>query len=151
MKLRSKSSLFLIELIIVILFFSIAGTVCIQLFVKSHLLSSKTQAMNHCVKYAQNYAEVFTNLNGSEDSFSDFFEDSLFNNGDHTYCINYDKSFKTTTDPEAAFYRCSLAFDYTNKDIPMISVNFYKISDDSLLYSLDVKKYAFNGGAHYEK
>lgn len=39
----SKSSLFLIEMILAILFFSIAAAVCTQAFLKAHLLSKKAE------------------------------------------------------------------------------------------------------------
>ena len=55
----SKSSLFLIELIISILFFSLASAACIQLFVKAHLLDKKTQETNQIVMWSQNLAELW--------------------------------------------------------------------------------------------
>lgn len=55
----SKSSLFLIELIISILFFSLASAACIQLFVKSHLLDKKTQESNQIVMWSQNLSELW--------------------------------------------------------------------------------------------
>ena len=61
---HSKSSLFLMELIIALLFFSLASTVCIRLFVKAHSLSSQTVDMNHAVNYAQNMAETFIGCDG---------------------------------------------------------------------------------------
>lgn len=61
---HSKSSLFLMELIIALLFFSLASTVCIRLFVKAHSLSSQTVDMNHAVNYAQNMAETFVGCEG---------------------------------------------------------------------------------------
>lgn len=61
---HSKSSLFLMELIIALLFFSLASTVCIRLFVKAHALSAQTVDQNYAVNYAQNMAEAFTGCNG---------------------------------------------------------------------------------------
>lgn len=61
---HSKSSLFLMELIIALLFFSLASTVCIRLFVKAHALSARTVDQNYAVNYAQNMAEAFTGCNG---------------------------------------------------------------------------------------
>lgn len=61
---HSKSSLFLMELIIALLFFSLASTVCIRLFVKAHALSARTVDQNYAVNYAQNMAEAFTGCSG---------------------------------------------------------------------------------------
>ena len=55
----SKSSLFLIELIISILFFSLASAACIQLFVKAHLMDEKTQETNQIVMWSQNLSELW--------------------------------------------------------------------------------------------
>lgn len=60
----SKTGLFLMELIIAILFFSLAGAVCIQLFVRSHIISNESVELNCSVLWAQNVAETFYGCNG---------------------------------------------------------------------------------------
>lgn len=55
----SRSSLFLMELIISILFFSLASAACIQLFVKAHLLNIKTREQNQTIVWTQNLAELW--------------------------------------------------------------------------------------------
>ena len=50
---NSKSALFLMELIIAILFFAISSAVCVQLFVKAHLMSRDTTDLNHAVACAE--------------------------------------------------------------------------------------------------
>ena len=62
---HSRSTLFLLELIIAIFFFSVASTVCIQLFAKSHLLSKQTINENHAVTQTQNLAESFWGTDGN--------------------------------------------------------------------------------------
>lgn len=79
----SKSALFLMELILAIFFFSLASAVCIQLFVKAHLLGNDTTNRNHAVMWAQNIAEAYLGndgdfkstaklLNGISDSSNSF-------------------------------------------------------------------------------
>jgi len=46
------------ELILAILFFSIASAVCVQIFVKSHMLSNDSRALNHAVNECASIAEV---------------------------------------------------------------------------------------------
>lgn len=58
----SKSSLFLMELIIAILFFALASAVCIQLFAKAHLLGQTTMEENHSLLMTQNMSEIFLGL-----------------------------------------------------------------------------------------
>lgn len=59
-----KTGLFLMELIIAILFFSLAAAICIQLFVKSHMISEHSIALNHSILLAQNTAEIFYAADG---------------------------------------------------------------------------------------
>ncbi len=60
----SKSGLFLMEMILSVLFFSLSSAVCIQLFVKSHLISQQSVDLNRAVEYCQNVAEAFYGCNG---------------------------------------------------------------------------------------
>lgn len=62
-----SSSLFLMELIIAIFFFSAASAVCIQFFVKSHLLSQESNALNHAVNECTSTAELIN----TSDSIAD--------------------------------------------------------------------------------
>lgn len=62
-----SSSLFLMELIIAIFFFSAASAVCIQFFVKSHLLSRDSNTLNHAVNECASTAELIDTSDGIED------------------------------------------------------------------------------------
>ena len=53
-----SSSLFLMELILAILFFSITSAVCVQFFVKSHLLSQESQVLTQAVNECSTIAEI---------------------------------------------------------------------------------------------
>lgn len=61
----SKSSAFLMELILSILFFSIASAVCIQLFAKAHLLDQKTGFQNQAVIWSENLFSLWQASDGS--------------------------------------------------------------------------------------
>lgn len=52
------SSLFLMELILAILFFSAASAVCVQFFVRSHLLSRDSDNLSHGVNECSAVAEA---------------------------------------------------------------------------------------------
>ncbi len=75
-KIHSKSSLFLMELIIAIFFFSLASAVCVRLFVGAHKLAEKSVNLNHAVNWTQNVAETFYSCNGNLNSIVDNFENS---------------------------------------------------------------------------
>ena len=63
-------------MIIAILFFSLASAVCIQLFARSHLLSTQTVNQNHAVIQAQNLAESYLSLEGNVAAMQDLFSPS---------------------------------------------------------------------------
>ncbi len=64
----SKLSLFLMELIMAIMFFSLAAAVCVRLFAAAHFLAEKTENLSSAVMWTQNISEVFT---GKEGNFSE--------------------------------------------------------------------------------
>ena len=61
---NSRTSLFLMELIIVILFFAIASAICLRLFVGAHLLSEKDKNLSHALVWAQDLSESFYGCEG---------------------------------------------------------------------------------------
>ncbi len=62
---KSKSGLFLIELIISILFFSLGSIVCIQMFVASYVTAEDSARLTSAVVAAQSAAEIYKS-GGSE-------------------------------------------------------------------------------------
>lgn len=61
MKVResSKSSLFLLELMISIVFFALAAAGCVQVFAKAHMLSQEAGRLDLAVSVAQSLAEEY--------------------------------------------------------------------------------------------
>lgn len=64
------SSLFLIELILALFFFSVASAICVQLFAKAHLLSNEAELLTISVNECSNAAEIIR----SSDSYSEIEE-----------------------------------------------------------------------------
>ena len=63
-KLSSKTSLFLIELVLSIFFFIVATAICMQLFVNTYFFSLQTKEINQALLWSQNLAEPFLGNNG---------------------------------------------------------------------------------------
>lgn len=63
------SSLFLIELIISIAFFSLAAVVCLQLFFHAHNMSSRAADLTEAVRLSRTAAECFLASDGEEAEF----------------------------------------------------------------------------------
>ena len=93
---HSRSSLFLMEMIIAILFFSLASAVCIQLFARSHLLSTQTVNQNHAVIQAQNLAESYLSLEGNVAAMQDLFSPSELTD-ENTLRLAFDSSWNLCT------------------------------------------------------
>lgn len=98
---HSKSGLFLMELIIVILFFSLASTVCIQMFAKSHLISEETVNKNEAVLAAQNLAESWYAAGGDLTAMSAVFPDASVT--DDRLVLSYDSSWNLCDDASAVY------------------------------------------------
>lgn len=71
-----RSSLFLMELILAILFFSLASAVCIRLFVKAHTIGNDTQNLNRAVTQSQSAAEILSGCDGNLSDLQTFFPES---------------------------------------------------------------------------
>lgn len=148
---KSRSTLFLIELIIAIGFFAIAAAVCTQIFVKAHILSANTSDLNQAILYAESTAEAFRSCDGDFTSFA-----ALFPEG-HAYPAKdrrpeardsfdsghldlfYDKDW-INCDPSGSVYH--LLVNTTDEgDIRTAQISIIKTSSDEVIYSLDVHKH----------
>ena len=94
-------------MIIAILFFSLASAVCIQLFARSHLLSTQTVNQNHAVIQAQNLAESTENrlsLEGNVAAMQDLFSPSELTD-ENTLRLAFGSSWNLCTpEDNAGFY-----------------------------------------------
>ena len=61
---NSKSSLFLIELIVTLCFFSLASVVCVRLFIYAHKVSIESRRETLAIQISQNAAECFIAADG---------------------------------------------------------------------------------------
>jgi len=148
----SKSSLFLLELIIAILFFSISAAACIQLFAKAHAVDVRTGEQNQAIVWSQNLAELWRCSNGDitfvgEQIREDYFfpEGSVVYNpsGDvTTLTFQFDKNwFFTAGTPD---YRIVLESASMPDDSGMLyaSISLYKDAESGLpFYELPLQLY----------
>ncbi|MCM1024796.1 MAG: hypothetical protein NC432_00015 [Roseburia sp.] len=102
---HSRSSLFLMELIIAILFFSLASAVCIQLFARSHLLSRETVNQNNAITQAQNLAESWYAAGGSLDAMLLMLDGSAPTDGGNGIFTVFDSDWNAveSSDPEVSY------------------------------------------------
>lgn len=106
--LPKRSNLFLMEMILAILFFSLASAVCMQLFVKARTLSQKTSQQNHAMSIAKSAASVFEAGDGTLDnllseypnSMSDGTELTIYFDENWDLCSSNDSRYRMTIQPD---------------------------------------------------
>lgn len=118
---HSKSGLFLMELIIGILFFSLASAICIQIFVKAHLMNEESVQKSQAMKIANNIVEIYKN-----DELDHYFKQ------DHDK-IYFDESLNNVSASQAT-YIASLKETHQTITITISC-------DDKVIYTLDYQHY----------
>lgn len=91
----NPSSLFLLELIFAILFFSVASAVCVQVFVKSHILNQEAQILTLASQKTRDAAELLASTDSLSESFTilkDSYSDCCTEQKD-SVTIFYDEDF----------------------------------------------------------
>lgn len=74
---KLKSSLFLMEMIVTILFFSIASAICVRLFAQSHILSRQADELNMAVAVSQSFVEVMKGTDGTMETLTEYFPNAV--------------------------------------------------------------------------
>lgn len=151
-----SSSLFLMELILAILFFSIASAVCVQFFVKSHLLSQDSNTLNHAANECASVAELLDTAETIDDcisllnrSYPDGAYPGKSGSNESTeaeIAIYYDESFLPCS-AEATVYTLSLSMQRSGQMI-IADMEFCN-TDSDRLYSLQTKHHVARR-THYE-
>ena len=150
MRKNSSSSLFLMELIIAILFFSLASTVCIQLFVKAHLLTERSVNINQSILWTQNLAEGFLNSDGDLTKMRELFDEKSELGDDHI-SLFFDSDWNpVAAGADSARYEVKLKL--MGSDTPLVtaqicSTDLKQTMGTEPIYTLTVNKFIGNGGA----
>ncbi len=135
---KSRSSLFLMEMIVTILFFSLAAAVCVKCFVSAHMMGKETYELNHAIAIATGYAEVMRGTDGDIDSITEVFKDSV--RGDDSYIMVFYNDRFEACDPDDAVYAGDITLT-PNGAIQNMHIRIIKIEDASIIYELDATKY----------
>ena len=135
-----RSSLFLMELIIAILFFSLASTVCVRIFVKSHTLEQESVQLNHAISAASSVAEIFRNQKNPFEILEMQYPDAV--KSDNYYQFFYDEDWSLCNKDEAVYTVIADFAKVSSFEIADIQV----ITSKQSIYDLSVKKYVDQGG-----
>lgn len=118
---KRHSSLFLIELMIALLFFSVAAAVCIQLFTQSHIVSRKSSNLNEALLISEGFAEKFRASNGSMEG-----------------SVNYYDADWHECQKDSAIYTSTLSISQLKDNLLLANIVVYEDADNPL-YTLEVK------------
>lgn len=136
-KTNTRSSLFLMELIIAILFFSLASAVCLRMFAKSHQLSTDASAGNQAVNQTVNVAELIRyDLQNGTRTLSDTYPEadilySVVSNAADVYngsVIYFDKSWESCS-ADLAEYRLVIQAQDSSATLRKYMLSMYSLSD----------------------
>ena len=146
---RAKSSsLFLLELILAILFFSIASAVCVQFFVKSHLLSREARELNVAVTEVSNVAEL---IDAADDTTavlkmlqSVYPECNALESSQIS--VYFDQNFLNCGEKDAAYL---LHIELSGKESILTgTLDMTRLKDDTSIYSLDISHHLQRRGGN---
>lgn len=162
-KQSSRSSLFLIELVLSIFFFIVTSAVCLQLFVTTYFLSRETIETNQAVLWSQNLAEPFLGSMGNYSIVKDLYSDkdsiSEFSFSPDKYILlcfdkdwNYIESFADSYYVVFSAYSTDDIFSYQDiyiakspqnltYDLTIEDFLYLLCKDDYKIYQLSVKKF----------
>lgn len=142
----SRTGLFLMELIIAVLFFALASAICIQLFVKSHLISESSVELNHGVLWAQNMAEAFYGCNGNGEEMAALFENTTYEketDGTENLTLLFDEDFQPLSNTSASAngkysYCVSACISPCEDGLSICKILVTKSSSNDSIYELQV-------------
>lgn len=142
---NNTSSLFLLELILAVLFFSVASALCIQIFTKAHLMSQDARDLNFAVNEVSSMAEQISadtlhpdTAASSDDTASDpstqMPDDSL-----QDAAAYYDSSYASCKKADAVYV---LTVHYEPEDTLLKAhISMDTIADNRNIYTLDITKH----------
>lgn len=133
----SKSSLFLIELLIIIAFFSVASVVCVRLFVRSNAISLDSRDLNRAVTLAQSAAEGFKAVDGDGEEVARLIDGSVQSGG--AVVAYYDRNWQPVDAPTDRGYSLRVQISREGQ-LALADIEVLKQADTpEEIYSLQTK------------
>lgn len=131
---HSKTSLFLMEILLTVLFFSIASAICIQFFVKAHFISLDSKELSHGTVLCENAAEIYRSGDGSLSSLLSIYPDAVMDG--NTMLIYFDSSFVRSDFSDSSY---CLEVDYACDNANCYADIFFRSNKNShTIYKLHV-------------
>jgi len=133
----SKSQIFLLEFIIVVLFFAICSTICVSAFIKADRISKDSSRDVNAMVIAKNAAECFK---ASDDADPGEYL-NITQDADGSYTIYLDEEFDETSKLDAAAYTVRIDLVEKEKNLLTARISVYEKQEDTAFYQINVDKY----------
>lgn len=142
---NNTSSLFLLELILAVLFFSVASALCIQIFTKAHLMSQDARDLNFAVNEVSSMAEqisagtLHSDTAASSDDTASNPSTQMPDDSLQDAAAYYDSSYASCEKANAVYV---LTVHYEPEDTLLKAhISMDTVADNRNIYTLDVTKH----------
>ena len=136
---HSKNSLFLMEILLNILLFSVLLVVGLQFFGKTHTLTQKTQQLHAAVTSCSNVASIFESGDGTAADILSVYPYSV--NLDNKVIVYLDKNFNDCKKGQARYYITAKLNKSGNDQLATLTIRCRTIEQKELLYELKASYY----------
>lgn len=130
---HSKTSLFLMEMIFVLLFLSVSSAACIRIFAAAKENQTKAQEWRHIQLLTTSVGEILESSDNAGNNFLSFFPDGI-KKGNVIHCY-YDKNWNSCSSTQAVYEMVLKSTDSSGQS----TLSFYTCSDSALLYTIDLR------------
>ena len=115
----SKSTLFLMEQLVVILIFSFCAAVCVKIFVVSFITASESSDMRNALRIVRSGAECYKASDGDARQAAQILSGGEITIKDNSILVYYNKKWYVCNETEAAYI---LKFTEDNGQYPLESI-----------------------------
>ena len=134
----SRSGLLLMEIIIAILFFSLASAICLQLFVKAHNLGRETRELDMAVRQASSAADILSQSETPMETLQKLYPDSDL--GEERISVYFDQDF-LPCDSEQSCYLLNITPTSADGQSSTYGITVQNSENSTEIYSLEVVTY----------
>lgn len=146
LKMKEKTSVkhlnsFFVEIILVILFFSLACAILVQVFGKAYSNHNEANYINSATIKGQSISETFASNGSVEKTISKFFgNDFPVDSSDNTFILNFDSEWKNTN--KNIFYIIKITPSTESSSAGNLNIAKIEIyNKDKLIFSTQASKY----------
>lgn len=132
----ARSSLFLIELILVLFFFLLVASVCIQIFVKAYSMSRSSRELSHAQSQCASVSEILTGTREAAPALSQYFPEGEMK--EEGFCISYDQDFAACESDQAVYMLTVHLSDITSGNIVVSGADLKFTRGEEVIYTLTV-------------